>query len=123
MFFYHWKDERQHVVLAELELKRLDAKLTSDERDVAVDDFIALIVAVDGILRSQAVADVKYFVSNCGRSVGAEELNSLEKQFLKTYRWQYIYSGASHPRFQAILKSLIAESQFKRIEKAVGVLE
>jgi len=123
VFFYHWKDESQHVVLDELELRRLDARLPSDERDRAVDDFIALVVAVDGILQGQAAADVKYFVANCGRVVGAEEMRILEKQFLKAYRWQYIYSGASHPRFQAILKSLISESQFKRIEMAVGALE
>jgi hypothetical protein len=84
-------------------------------------DFIA-VVAVDGILQGQAAADVKYFVANCGRTVSTEEMKSLERQFLKAYRWQYIYSGASHPRFQAILKSLISESQFKRIEMAVGAL-
>jgi len=123
VFFYHWKDESQHVVLDELELKRIDAKLTFDERDRAVDDFIALVFAVDGILQAQAVADVGYFVANCGRGVKAEEIKVLETQFLKAYRWQYIYSGASHPRFQAILKSLISEAQFERIEAAVGALE
>lgn len=122
VFFYHWKDESRHVVLDELELKRLDARLEPGARDHAVDDFIALILAVDGILQGQAVADAKYFIAICGRAVGAEETKSLERQFLKAYRWQYIYSGASHPRFQTILKSLITESQFKRIETAVGAL-
>ena len=48
VFLFHWKDECQHVVLDELELKRHDAALTPDERDRGVDDFIALVGAVDG---------------------------------------------------------------------------
>src|SRR5499427_9845390 len=57
VFLFHWKDECQHVMLDELELKRHDAALSSAERDRAVDDFIALVVAVDGILQMQAGAD------------------------------------------------------------------
>src|SRR6266567_5283450 len=40
VFLYHWKDEAQHAVLDELELKRHDATLTPDQRDRAVDEFI-----------------------------------------------------------------------------------
>ena len=65
VFLYHWKDESQHVVIDELELKRHDATLTSEQRNSAVDDFIALVAAVDGILQVQAKADVAYFVAVC----------------------------------------------------------
>ena len=44
VFLFHWRDECQHVVLDELELKRHDAALSQGERDRAVDDFIALVV-------------------------------------------------------------------------------
>src|SRR5215467_14601320 len=64
VFLFHWKDECQHVVLDELELKRHDAALTQEQRDVAVDDFIALVGAVDGILQAQATSDTMYFVAN-----------------------------------------------------------
>jgi hypothetical protein len=56
VFLFHWKDECQHVVLDELELRRQDAGLSEAERDTGVDDFIALVGAVDGILQAQAVA-------------------------------------------------------------------
>jgi hypothetical protein len=123
VFLFHWKDECQHVVLDELELKRHDATLGEAERDRAVDDFIALVVAVDGILQSQAKADAGYFVANCGRPVAGPEVDGLAKQFLKAYRWQYIFSGASHPRFQKTLGGLITEPQFGRIATALGTLE
>jgi hypothetical protein len=123
VFLYHWKDESQHVVIDQLELKRLDAAITPDERDTAVDEFIALVAAVDGILRMQAKADTAYFVATCGRAVQTEERTTLEAQFLKAYRWQYIFSGATHPRFQMILGSMITEHQGKRIAAALATLQ
>src|SRR5215471_4530080 len=106
VFLFHWKDECQHVMLDELELKRLDATLSPAERDRAVTDFIELVVAVDGILQQQAKADVQHFVTACGRAVDGDEADALVGQFLKAYRWQYIFSGATHPRFQKSLGAL-----------------
>ena len=123
VFLYHWRDECQHVVLDELELKRYDAMLSLGERDGAVDDFIALVAAVDGILQMQAKADSDYFAANCGRTVGSRDADDLAKQFLKAYRWQYIFSGATHPRFQRILKGMITEPQFERIGMALATLQ
>ena len=120
VFLFHWKDECQHVVLDELELKRHDAMLSSADRDRAVDDFIALVGAVDGILQMQAGADAAYFAAICGRTVGSAEADGLTKQFLKAYRWQYIFSGATHPRFQKTVKNLITEPQFERIGTALA---
>ena len=123
VFLFHWKDESQHVVLDELELKRQDETITPEERDHAVDDFIALVVAVDGILQMQSASDVAYFAATCGRTVPSEETVCLRAQFLKAYRWQYIFSGAAHPRFQRILKGLITKPQMDRIEAALVTLQ
>src|SRR5438046_1328856 len=69
VFLYHWKEERQHAILDELELVRHHATLSAEERDRGVDEFIALVAAVDGILRAQAAADASYFTANCRRAV------------------------------------------------------
>jgi hypothetical protein len=122
VFLFHWKDECQHAVLDELELRRHDATLTAEERDKAVDDFIDLVVAVDGILQLQARADAAYFATACCRALVADEAQAIERHFLKAYRWQYIFSGASHPRFQGTLGKLISETQMQRIEAALGTL-
>jgi len=50
VFLYHWKEECQHAILDELELARHDATLAAEERERAVDEFIELVAAVDGIL-------------------------------------------------------------------------
>jgi len=72
--------------------------------------------------QAQAKADAAYFAVNCGRALQGEEAEDVGRHFLKAYRWQYIFSGAGHPRFQGIVKGLIGEAQMKRIEAALGAL-
>jgi hypothetical protein len=122
VFLFHWKDEAQHAVLDELELKRHDATLSTEQRERAVGEFIELVVAVDAILQAQAKADAAYFAVNCGRALQGDEAEDVGRHFLKAYRWQYIFSGAGHPRFQGIVKGLIGAAQMKRIEAALGTL-
>jgi hypothetical protein len=122
VFLYHWKEECQHAVLDELEWVRHDAGLTPEKRDLAVDDSIELVGAVDGILQVQAQADAGYVAATCGRAVGEPETLVIEATFLRAYRWQYIHSGAQHPHFCNVLASLITEGQGQRIQGAIASL-
>jgi hypothetical protein len=54
----HWKEESQHAIVDELEWRREHDKLDAAARDHAVDDLIALVAGVDGLLQLQAPADV-----------------------------------------------------------------
>jgi hypothetical protein len=123
VFLYHWREESQHAILDELEWVRDDAGLTAEQRDRAVDEFIELVTAVDGILQIQAKADAGYFAAKCGRAVDEAEAPVIEAAFLKAYRWQYIHSGAQHPQFGKVLSSLITENQGKRIQAALATLQ
>jgi hypothetical protein len=122
IFLYHWKEECQHAILDELEWMRHDAGLTPEQRDLAVDDFIELVAAVDGILQAQAQTDTSYFAATCGRAVGEAETSAIESAFLQAYRWQYIHSGAQHPHFGKVLSNLITEDQGQRIKAALATL-
>ena len=123
VFLFHWKEESQHAILDELEWVRHDAELTAEKRDQAVDEFIELVAAVDGILQAQAKADAGYFAAKCGRAVHEAEARAIEAAFLKAYRWQYIHSGAQHPHFGKVLSSLITEDQGRRIQSALATLQ
>ena len=123
VFLYHWREESQHAILDELEWMRHDAQLTGEQRDRAVDEFIELVAAVDGILQAQAKADAGYFAEKCGRAVGEAEAQAIEASFLKAYRWQYIHSGTQHPHFGKVLSSLISPSQGQRIQAALATLQ
>jgi hypothetical protein len=102
---------------------RRDAELTAEERDRAIDEFIELVAAVDGILQGQAKTDAGYFAAKCGRRIGEAEARAIEAAFLKAYRWQYIHSGAQHPHFGKVLSGMITEKQGKRIQAALATLE
>ena len=123
VFLFHWREESQHAIMDELELIDHDKTLGDKERDRAVDEFIELVAAVDGILQAQATSDARYFSAASGKALEAETRKKLEQAFLKAYRWQYIFSGAGHPHFQKVLGSLITDKQFGRIAAALETLK
>ena len=122
VFLFHWREESQHAIMDELEWRREDAKLNEAERAQGVDDFIALVVAVDGILQAQAQADAEYYNRIVAGALNGQEQGRVKSGLLKAYRWQYIVSGAVHPRFQEVLGSLITEQQGAQITDALGPL-
>jgi hypothetical protein len=120
VFTFHAREESQHALIDELEWKREDAKLSDEARDGAVNDLIALVGAVDGILQMQAQADTSYFLSVCQRSFSSEEAMAIGGTMLAAYRWQYIVSGVQEPRFGQILGSLVTGAQMQRIGAALA---
>jgi len=123
VFLFHWKEESQHAIIDELEWVREDAKLASDAaRDAAVDDLIALVGGVDGILQLQAKADAAYFLAVSRRPADDSHANAVHATVLKAYRWQYIVSGAMAQRFQKVLGSLVSAAQLQRIQAALAPL-
>jgi hypothetical protein len=123
IFLFHWKEESQHAIIDELEWIREDKKLASnDARDTAVGELIELVGGVDGIVQAQAAADAAYFLGVCGITDTDERADLVRAATLKAYRWQYIVSGALHPRFQKVLGSLVDDAQRRRIEAALAPL-
>jgi hypothetical protein len=120
VFLHHAREESQHAILDELEWRRENANLSAVERDVAVDDLISLVGAVDGLLQLQAGADADYFLKVCGRKFSVQEQERVRAGVLKAYRWQYIVSGVEDSRFQAILGDMITPEQADRIGKALA---
>ncbi len=93
VFLFHWKEETQHAILDELEWRRLDAGISNEARDAAVDELIALVRAVNAIVRGQALADSDYFARTCGRDLSPTELHILRHTVLDGYRFQYILAA------------------------------
>jgi hypothetical protein len=119
VFLHHAREESQHAILDELEWQREHAKLSPSEHDQAVNDLIALVGAVDGILQAQARADVEYFVGACGRTFTPAEIERLHAGVRKAYRWQYIVSGVQDKRFNGLLGAMITPEQSRRIGAAL----
>jgi hypothetical protein len=122
VFLFHWKEETTHAIMDELEWPREDKKLTPAQRDQAIDEVIELVAAVDGILQAQCAADLDYFLKVCKASFNEDEIARIKAVVLKAYRWQYIFSGVEHPRFQKLLIDLTTEDQRQRINTALATL-
>jgi hypothetical protein len=118
VFTFHAREESQHAILDELEWMRENGNLTAAQRDEGVDDLIALVGAVDGIVQLQAKADAAYFLSMT-RKFPAERAAKIEAAFLAAYRWQYIASGVQDERFKQILGGMINAAQMQRIGAAL----
>ena len=122
VFLFHWKEESQHAILDELEWERENARLTPKERDAAVDDLIALVGAVDGILQQQSAADARYFLATTPKAFTPEQAGRIEAGLLDAYRWQYIVSGVQAPRFRQTLFAMTTRDQQQRIQAALTPL-
>ncbi len=122
VFLFHWREESQHAILDEIELVAENARISDAERDAAVDDLIALVGAVDGILQAQAAADARYFTSIATGNYSDAQAEQIGAAVLKAYRWQYIVSGVSEPRFQKVLFPMLNDAQGQRIQNALAPL-
>jgi hypothetical protein len=122
VFLFHWKEESQHAVLDEMEWRHEDTQLSPEQRSRAVDDLIALLGAVDGILQIQARTDAEYFIEKLTRPLSDLESTCVRETLLRAYRYQYIGSGIELTRFPQILFELISEADAARIKTALGPL-
>ena len=122
VFLFHWKEECQHAIIDELEWRRLDAGISPAARNLAVDELIQLVGAVDAIVQAQAATDAEYFARTCGRELTASQTGMVQQTMLEAYRFQYILSGARHPHFASTLASLTTDAQLGRIHDALSGL-
>jgi hypothetical protein len=122
IFLFHWKEECQHAIMDELEWRRLDAGISPAARNLAVDELIQLIGAVDAIVQAQAATDAGYFGRTCGRELTASQTGMVQQTMLEAYRFQYILSGARHRHFASTLASLTTDAQLGRINDALSAL-
>jgi hypothetical protein len=120
VFRFHWREECQHAILDELEWRRVHGQMTPAERDAAVDDLIALVGAVDGIIRGQAALDAAYFLKLCSRNFSDDQQRAIHDLIVRAYRWQYIVSGVQHRHFGRLLTEFTTDEQMQRIQQALA---
>ncbi|MFT3953728.1 MAG: hypothetical protein QM722_04815 [Piscinibacter sp.] len=123
VFLHHWREESQHAVIDELEWAHEDAQLDAAARDRAVDEFIALLGAVDDLLQAQARADSRFFLRLIERRLGEAQASAVQRVVLQAYRWQYIVSGARDDRFGTALRSKVSAAQAQRFADALAPLQ
>lgn len=120
VFRFHWLEECQHAVMDEIEWSREDRNLGAVQRDIAVDDFIALLRLLDDVVCTQSSADAGYFMRLCERTFSPTEQQRIRDTMMRAYRWQYIASGAQHPHFTKMMSGMVTRQQLQRIQAALA---
>lgn len=120
VFRYHWLEECQHAMMDEIEWARENRRLSPEQRDSAVNDFIKLLLSVDNMLSTQADADSNYFCMILGRVLASRDRLALRATILRAYRWQYIRSGMDQPHFRRLLTGMLTPAQLERIRLALS---
>lgn len=122
VFKAHWQEEAQHAQLDHLETLRSFGSMTPDERELAVQDLIQLVEAVDGLLAQQAAFDTENFERYIRRTLFAEERAQVLEQVLSAKRDTFLISGVTHPRFQELFAAVTTAEQQERVGAALGSL-
>ena len=116
---YHWREESQHAILDELELRREHAGITIGACADAVEDLIGLISSLDQIVTEQADADATYFADTVGSTLTTAERARTQRLIRAAYRSQFVLSGLEHPRFMPVLSDMLTATQITRLTTTV----
>lgn len=124
IFQSHWLEESQHARMDHLETLRAFRSMSDAETDVAIDDLIALVGAVDGLLQQQATFDVENLARYLGRRLSADEREQIQAGVLEAKRYTFIESGVTHKNFQALFAAVTTRAQQEKVQHALaGVLQ
>lgn len=112
---HHWLEEVQHAKLDTLMVEALAEGRTPEEIERAVDEYIEIGGALDGLLAQQVAFDMESFMAATGRELSASEREEFSRVQRQANRWTYIGSGMTHERVLATLESLSPDAR-KRVE-------
>jgi hypothetical protein len=119
IFRAHWVEEAQHAKMDHLEAVRAFGNMDDRERDVAIDDLIELLMAVDGLLQSQSRFDVDNFERRLDRVLTTTDRAEVHKHVLRAKRWTFIETGVTHPRFEELFVGVATPDQRARVRRAL----
>ena len=124
IFKCHWLEESQHARMDHLETLRAFTGMGDAEKDMAMDDLIALVGAVDGLLQQQAQLDVENLLRYLDRPLGPSAQQEVYARVLDAKRYTFIESGVTHPNFQELFAAVATPAQQERVQKALaGILQ
>lgn len=108
---FHWLDEAQHAKIDALELEKLVAEATKEEIEKAIDEYLQILDAFDGLLRQQSEMDIKSLAASAGREFTEENIVQIMKGLMSSYRKTFITYGMTNPGFVKIMGIMSKDGQ------------
>jgi hypothetical protein len=103
---HHWLEEAQHTKIDTLMVEELAAKLTPQEIQKAVDEYLEIGGFIDAGMQQQAQLDLDSFQRATGRVLTPAERERFIEIQLRALRWTYIGTGITHPNFLSTVGKL-----------------
>lgn len=103
---FHWLDEAQHAKADALLIKEIAGDLSKEARESAVDEFLELGMAIDGLLGQQIELDIESLGAVTGRDFSDEEKDEIRDHQRRSYRWTFLVSGLEHKNFVQLVNEL-----------------
>jgi hypothetical protein len=96
---HHWQEEAQHAKIDTLVAAELAARSTSQEIELAIDDFLKIGGILESKLQQQVKFDLATLEKAIGRTLSAAQRAEIEAVQLKSYRWTFLVSGLEQTNF------------------------
>ena len=114
---YHWLDESQHAKLDALELEKLAVMAAPEELEQAVDQYLEILGAFDGLLQQQAEMDLASLSADIERTFNEAEREQMMNALKSSYRKTFIVYGMTNPGFVKIMGSMSKHGQARIADK------
>lgn len=115
---HHWMEEAQHAMLDTLMIDELADGVSEADFIAAVDGYLEIGGAFDGLLKQQAAFDLDALEKAGGRKLGEAERARLHEQQHQAQRWTFLGSGIGHPNFLATVEEFSPASRQRLAEIA-----
>jgi hypothetical protein len=122
IFKCHWLEESQHARIDRLETLRAFNRMTSAEKDQAIDDLIELVGAVDGLIQKQSANDVDNLARYLGREFSQADSKAIYDSVLRAKRYTFILSGVTHPAFSELFGAVTTPEQQQKVQQSLQPL-
>jgi hypothetical protein len=118
---HHWLEESQHAKLDTLVVDQIARSLDPIRIEAGIDDYMSIGRMLDGGVTAQAALDLESLQKAIGRTLSEAERAEITEAQVKAYRWTFLASGMTHPKFDRSLRELSARGHERVGELARAV--
>jgi hypothetical protein len=116
---FHWMEEAQHARIDTLELEKLLGTARPGKIREAIDDYLGLIGAFDGLLKAQAEMDAISIANATRRTFETPEIERIVGAQHRGYRHTFLVYGMTNTTFLENLAKISKEAVARVAHKAL----
>lgn len=119
---HHWLEESQHARIDALELDKLASEQPQEDNEKAVDEYLGILDAFDGLLLAQAKLDLASLSAVTKRTFSEREAEALVAAQHAAYKKTFIYYGMTNEGFAKVTRKLSPAKASVVAERAAAMV-